>query len=357
MTTSLKLLPTHEKALETCAYCPKLCRTACPVSNADRRETLTPWGKMSATWLAARGTVPLSRDVAAVAWACTGCLACRDSCDHENPVAATLLEARVLYRELGLAPQEVQDVRARFDARRARAREVLRALRELPGVEPGARTVLALGSEQLVAAHSVSADIVRVAVGLSGPVRLLEACCGLPLLLAGDRPGFEAEQAHVERELEGADALLAAEPSCARALAKFAPEMLLARAHRSLSQYGRVARLADVKLRWHDPCHLGRGLGLFDEPRALLARALGRQPEEFSRVRERGECSGGGGLLPLTAPETSAEIANSRLRDHEALGGGTVVTACASSLRRFRHSGANAVDLHSILVESMASAR
>lgn len=52
-------------------------------------------------------------------------------------------------------------------------------------------------------------------------------------------------------------------------------------------------------------------------------------------------------------PEASAAIADARIADHEALGGGVVVTACAGSLRRFRKNGARAVDLASVLAESL----
>ncbi|MEO6600605.1 MAG: hypothetical protein ABIQ16_12065, partial [Polyangiaceae bacterium] len=59
MTTSraprLPLLKTSQKALETCGYCPKLCRSTCPVSNVEAREALIPWAKMSSAWLVARG--------------------------------------------------------------------------------------------------------------------------------------------------------------------------------------------------------------------------------------------------------------------------------------------------------------
>ena len=53
----LRRLPTlgaRKDTLEKCVFCPKLCRSACPVSNAEPRETLTPWGKMSTAYFAAR---------------------------------------------------------------------------------------------------------------------------------------------------------------------------------------------------------------------------------------------------------------------------------------------------------------
>jgi len=94
-------------------------------------------------------------------------------------------------------------------------------------------------------------------------------------------------------------------------------------------------------------------LGEYAAPRLVLARALGRQPDEFAEQRESAECSGGGALLPIAMPETSAKIADLRLSAHERAGGGTLVTACASSLRRFRARGTPAVDIASVVAQSL----
>src|SRR6185437_8610712 len=91
---ALPLLEPRRDALEKCVFCPKLSRSACPVSNAEPRETLTPWGKMSMAYFAGNGSVPMEASYAAPAWACTGCFACRESCDHKNDVVGTLLVAR-----------------------------------------------------------------------------------------------------------------------------------------------------------------------------------------------------------------------------------------------------------------------
>ncbi len=354
MTTHLPLLAERRKALETCAYCPKLCRAYCPVSNADRRETLTPWGKMSASWLAARGTVPLDPQLAEVAWACTGCMACREHCDHENPVAETLADARADFTEQGLAPAVLRGFRGRFDERQRTCVVASRGLRALPGVRDDAPTGLLIGCEGLLGDATVSQDIVKTAVALVGDVRLLDVCCGLPLLMAGDRPGYLEQRQAMADSLAGVARLVVADPACARLLSERTPELLLSIAHRELRSLGRAPSLEGQRVRWHDPCHLGRGLGLYDEPRAILMRALGRAPEEFARFRDQAECSGGGGLLPLTAPETSARIAQARILDGESQGGGVIVTGCATSRRRFQASGARVVDLHSVIRESLS---
>ena len=108
--------------------------------------------------------------------------------------------------------------------------------------------------------------------------------------------------------------------------------------------------------RYHDPCQLGRGLGRYDEPRALLTKLAGAPPREFDRAREHGECSGAGGLLPESRPETSAAIAEVRIAAHRDAGGGELVTACAASLRRFRASGEPAQDLVTWLARGLGIA-
>jgi Fe-S oxidoreductase len=125
-------------------------------------------------------------------------------------------------------------------------------------------------------------------------------------------------------------------------------------AARGLDQLQRVAGLGERgPVRWHDPCQLGRGLGVYDAPRALLAQALGRAPDEFERRRDEARCSGGGGLLPVTMPEISDAIAEGRVAEHQASGGGTVVTACASSLRKFKKQGAETLDLVTVVARAL----
>src|ERR1700729_736359 len=129
----LPVLEPRRDALEKCVFCPKLCRSACPVSNAKPRETITPWGKMSAAWMAAHGDVPVDGSHAAPAWACTGCFACRESCDHRNVVADVLLDARDALTQAGVAPAGARRTIARFPRHDARTRAAARAVGEPSG--------------------------------------------------------------------------------------------------------------------------------------------------------------------------------------------------------------------------------
>jgi len=366
---ALPLLEPRRAALEKCVFCPKLCRSACPVSNAEPRETVTPWGKMSAAWMAAHGDTPTDRSHAAPAWACTGCFGCREACDHRNPVADVLLDARDALARAGAAPDGARRVLAGFAHHDAETRAA--AARELashPGSDPRAAVALLVGCGYLRAAPREARDALDAATGLvRGPVAVVEACCGLPLRLAGDARGFAQHARDVARDLARYARVIVVDAGCALALRRRFPEagvdvparveLLVEAAARMLSELSAVPRGADEPVRWHDPCQLGRGLGIYEAPRAVLARALGRAPDELDDRREHAVCSGAGGLLPSTMPEAARAIADSRLEAHSRAGGGRVVTACASSLialrKRARPSSVAVDDLVTWIASSL----
>jgi Fe-S oxidoreductase len=357
----MRRLPTlepHRRALETCVFCPKLCRSACPVSNAEPRETITPWGKMSMSYFAAQGDVASGEAFARPAWACTSCMACRESCDHRNDVATTLLAARAAFVAAGTAPPAATRTIARFAAHQQATRRAVRELGTHPSVRPDASAALLIGCGYARALPGEARDAIDAASALAGgPVALVEACCGLPLLHAGDDAGFARQALVLADETARRSLLLVADAGCGMALrtryptamATLSPtvELLVERAARDL---GRLTHAGDARreagpVRLHDSCQLGRGLGIYEAPRAVLTRALGRAPDEFDARRERAGCSGAGGLLPRTMPETAKAIAKARLAEHARAGGGRVVTSCAASLLAFRKAGAEADDL------------
>lgn len=353
------MLEPHRAALETCTYCPKLSRAACPVSNAEHSETLTPWGKMSLAFFAARGDIPIDAEHAAPAWACSGCYACRERCDHRNEVASALTDARADLFAAGAAPEGAQRVAARFTER---ADEVARALDAIdPGAGEASAVAVLVGCTYARKLPDVAADALSATRKLTGrPVRAARSCCGLPLLYAGDRAGFVAAAKRLAAELADAPRLLAVDPGCARTLLMEYPKVGVAIPKPELF-VDLAARLRDrlqpaadaPAYRYHDPCQLGRGLGRFDEPRAILTQIGGVAPLEMQRSRREADCSGGGGLLPATRPEGSRAIADARVAEHRARGGGVLVTACAESLRRFRASGEPAEDLASLVARAL----
>lgn len=76
-------------SLDTCAYCPKLCRHVCPVSVATARESATPTAMATVALLHLAGK--LDADTARAGTSlCAGCGACERHCHHHVDVPALL---------------------------------------------------------------------------------------------------------------------------------------------------------------------------------------------------------------------------------------------------------------------------
>lgn len=360
----LPTLQARKSTLERCVFCPKLCRTACPVSNAEPRETLTPWGKMSMAYFVANESVALVPSFADPAWACTGCFGCREHCDHQNDVAGTLFDARSALVDAAVAPASARRVLEQFSDKSSVLESSARDVEALPEVDERAPTALLVGCAYARNAPEESRDAVRATARLlGGNVSLVKVCCGAPLLHAGDKKRFARQGEMLARAVKNKERLVVIDAGCASTIrvhyASNNVDMGTTVGHfaelaaRKLGSLNLVPGLGDEPVRYHDPCQLGRGLGVYEQPRALIARAIGRTPDEFQHRREDARCSGAGGLLPVTMPEVSRSIAQSRIDEHEASGGGTVVTACASSAMRFRKQGAKVFDLVTVVARAL----
>jgi Fe-S oxidoreductase len=296
------------------------------------------------------------------AWACTGCYACRERCDHRNEVARVLVDARAEFFRRDAAPPGAREALERRPAREALAESIFR---EMEGAAArDAPVAVLVGCGYALRAPEIARDALRVIATLTGqPVRPVLSCCGLPRLYAGDRDGFAESARRLRDEVARSERLIVVDPGCARALRVDYPvvdvateppaELWIDLVHRSLDRLRKLPDIAPASVRYHDPCQLGRGLDRYDEPRAILARITGDKPLSFQREREHAECSGAGGLLPVTRPETSRAVADARIAEHRRLGGGLLVTACAQSLVRFRTRGEPAQDLVSLVARAL----
>jgi len=80
---------------------------------------------------------------------------------------------------------------------------------------------------------------------------------------------------------------------------------------------------------YHDPCHLGRGLGSYDGARELL-RSLGSKFLEMEHHHEKSLCCGAGGGVRAFYPKFSRDIARRRVKEAEEVKADVMLTDCVS---------------------------
>jgi Fe-S oxidoreductase len=196
-------------------------------------------------------------------------------------------------------------------------------------------------------------------------VAAADLCCGAPLLDAGDREGFIKHARRIAVDLGRYAHLVVGDAGCAHTL-----RVTYARFGVAPPTWQRVEHLAELAARnthlmrtlaesrrviVHDACKLGRAMGVYEAPRAVLRAAFGRAPTELAASRERGFCSGAGGLLPLTSPTTAGALARTLADEAREAAAGedfVVVSACASTVRSLTTAGVAATSLTAVVARA-----
>ncbi|MBI5529739.1 MAG: (Fe-S)-binding protein [Deltaproteobacteria bacterium] len=365
----------QHKDVEFCTACPKLCRHACPVSNAECRETVTPWGKMTMLNLVDSGAHASDPDNCSLFYKCLGCLLCRSYCVHEIAVPHSLSAGRALAIECGAAPPGIAALKQAFVTSGNPAgkapQEVIRELLPPEHFEKGVGAVFFGGCTHTLRSPGIITKFFASAAKLG--VDYLGAwdgagrspyCCGLPLFSAGFVREFRAHAEKVASALSAYKLVVTPCPACAYALRALYPEQgidirpkvrhavefllpLLEASSARLKKSGR-------RFAFHDPCYLGRHLGLYDEPRRALYYC-GAEVAEFQWNRENAYCCGAGGNLPLTSPGTARAIAGARRGHFKKIGADAIATACPSceAMLRREGSGVEVVDVVDVVYDAV----
>lgn len=144
-----------------------------------------------------------------------------------------------------------------------------------------------------------------------------EGCCGSILY----RTGQIEEAVRISKSTmskihsTGAEEVITSCPGCFRTMSKDYENFNVKVYH--ISQFllkfkdllKESLRELDVKVTYHDPCHLGRHMGVYEEPRRLIKLIPGIKLLEMRDNRNKALCCGYGGGVRSAYPEVSMEVA------------------------------------------------
>lgn len=199
-----------------------------------------------------------------------------------------------------------------------------------------------------------SENVVKVlqSLGMEVVYPIEQACCGKPILGVGDREaGKETAKKNIAAfEKVHPDVILSACPTCTETLHEtylklFAddPEWL-PRAEAFCSkvrefssfvaeEYKKTGRLVHAaggeKVTYHDSCHMKRGLGIYEEPRALIDATSG---VELVEMHNCDKCCGMAGSFGMKYQEVSIPMLNEKVENIKATGATTAIVACPACM-------------------------
>jgi len=192
-------------------------------------------------------------------------------------------------------------------------------------------------------AQKIPIDLAEIMTSCEVDFTLLgeqEWCCGFPLLRAG-MP--EELNAFIDHNLEairqkGAKEVVFACPSCYQMWCEYYPKTFkISHATQYLLRLVGQKRVPlkelPMTVTYHDPCDLGRGARVFDEPREVIRSIPGIRLVELPRNRENCQCCGGGGNLEMVDAKLAAEIARGKVEEALTTGAEAIVTSCQQCVR------------------------
>jgi Fe-S oxidoreductase len=194
-----------------------------------------------------------------------------------------------------------------------------------------------------------------------------EVCCGSVAMRTGDRKAFTTvaeKNAKLFKE-RGVKKIITSCAGCYRTFKNDYGDRLegieifhsFDYIKKSLAQKNIKLKNLDIKTTYHDPCHIGRHMGLYLTPRELLSKISSQL--EMKTNCEAAMCCGAGGGVKKGFPELSLEMAKNRIKEAEATGASFLVSTCPFCYRNLSdaikelNSDLIMVDLVELLLESL----
>jgi heterodisulfide reductase subunit D len=348
-------------------------KTKCPPYEFYRFQRFTPKSRWLMSQRVFHGLDPITPELKEVIYTCTNCLMCQELCGVRNDGFGPW-DITVAMRE------ELTEKDGPLEAHRP----ILESLQQhdhpwQPKTERGL-WANGLGLKKLGSSGATtllfagcSADRDSGKAGAIALAKLMqnagedfvifadeEKCCGLYAYDLGFRREYDRLKNDnlLRIKAAGIRKVVVACGSCRRIWQQYAEktEPKIAIVHgveyvASLIQAGRLklSKTVRKKVTYHDSCHLGRGCGVYEAPRAILRALPGVELVEMERNRRWAWCCGGGGGVPEAYPELAQWNAEDRMREATETGAELVLTSSALCQRSFAGSSRAALPTQDLL--------
>ena len=354
----IKELEEHPE-LWSCAQC-GFCVTVCPTYEEIGWESVTGKGKIFIMKELLSGKEKeISPDYIARAYQCTTCGACREVCQTDIDTVEIWEKCRKIFGKMGAGPLPQHETLIKsiksYDnplqqPRTSRDRWVRNAQREA-----GVKKIKDISVEKAPILYHVGciasfdANVKEVAYNTSyilqqagvdfGILGKKELCCASTLKRVGD-PEFE-NVARKTLDLYNSLNVETVVTSCSGCFKTFKEDypklaninfkpMHIVELLEKLIDEGKLKFTKEVNLKvtYHDPCHLGRHAGVYETPRKILKAIPGVELIEMEKNRESARCCGAGGGFRIAFPDIQNKISVKRVKDAEETGASELVSTC-----------------------------
>lgn len=306
--------------MNMCTYC-GYCKVVCPTFTETLWDSKSGRGRVLVSYGVLHGDIPIDESTVDALYSCTMCRDCYRRCPSNVRVHDVVKAARADHVKAGMASAVQKGVieNIKKTGNIFGDEEVL--------VEPRDGDLPLFIGCQYLSRPNQTKRYIKILEKLGYKPKIVsEICCGFPMEALGFREEFEEHKKKLV-ELFPYKECVTLCPTCTAYFreeyginAKHIVELFLEKA----PEAG-----LDMKVAYHDPCDLSRGIGLYDEPRDLLKK-LGVEVVEMSQNKDKSRCCGAGGGILMYDNELADSLGKTRVRQAIETGADTLITACAT---------------------------
>ncbi|MFX1574337.1 MAG: (Fe-S)-binding protein [Promethearchaeota archaeon] len=309
-------------------------------------------GKMQIIRSLWQGKLDLSKEMAEVIYQCPTCNTCAEACAYnmDNVAMYEALRAELVEAGCGLEAHVPMN-KAMVELLNPYERDNKLKSKWLEKLDFKVKDASTEQAEYLYFVGCTAAltpDIENVAINTANILKKLkidfsvfgehEVCCGSVAMRTGDRKAFTtvATKNYDLFKKCGVKTILTSCAGCYRTLKKdyadFMEDLGIEVYHtiefllRYLEENNVQLKNLGLNTTYHDPCHTGRHMGLYEEPRKILKMIANLI--EMRTIKQSAKCCGAGGGVKKGFPELALEISKSRIKEAEETGAEYIVSIC-----------------------------
>lgn len=314
--------------IDLCDEC-GLCLEGCPVYNETGNELFSPLGRVKSARAIFSGE-QISGEMVESMYNCPMCGTCDVSCPKEIKVSEIVADCRRELVRKGSAPLPAHNkiIEGILETGNAVNGDPEKRLEWLPEEfeDRKSDTLLYLGCipSFLLRETASSSYLVLKKAGIDFMLLKDEGCCGTYFYDSGRLDLAERWFGENNDRFKalGIKRLIVPCVGCYRCFKRYYPQVLgkvdfevyhITEILHDLLQKGALdLEKRDLRATYHDPCHLGRAEGIYEEPREIL-RACGAEIVEMEKNRNYSVCCGAGAGIRSVFRDLSLKIASRTL--------------------------------------------
>ncbi|MFW9875302.1 MAG: (Fe-S)-binding protein [Candidatus Thorarchaeota archaeon] len=336
--------------------------TVCPSGEFRKFESYYLGGKNLLTWGITSDKLKWTKNLASIFYQCSVCMACVQQCqipEIHTYAGEWLIAMREEAVNKGYGPMPKQKVYTEHIMKEKNPYLEKHAdrLNWLPShikQTPDAKLAYFVGCTSSYREQDVATATVEILNSLQVDFRILtnENCCGSPVFMTGqlEKAKILAETNVNNFKDRGIEKIITSCAGCYRTWKdtypnKFGlehgievehlPEFLLGKLNDGELNFSKEF---NKKITYHDPCHIGRHMGIYEAPREVLQKIPGLELLEMTRNRENAWCCGSGGGVRSTFKDLSNFAANERIDEAKETSAEIIVSCCPFCLNQFKNN-------------------